>query len=239
MARVTQTAVQDPNSPPIKAWSWSALNQYETCPRQTYLAKVQKVQVPKAAALEKGIRIHEQLESCLGNASIPCPPELMKIEGNLNELRSQGAIPEMEIAFNDKWEPCDWFAKDCWVRIKIDAIIPPKIGGTTAVWDWKSGKVRDDHSEYDQQLELYQLAALLAFPTADYAEAGLIFVEHGVVLECDAPMTRDMIPAAKAKWEARVKPLLSDTTFAPRPSGFACKWCDLGKAAGCEYAKDR
>ena len=235
MARVTQQATPD-TSPPVKAWSWSALNQYETCPRQTFYAKVAKIQVPKAPALEKGIQIHEDLENYLKDASLPCPPHSVKVEQQLKMLRAEGAIAEMELAFDKDWNRCDWFAKNCWARIKIDAIVPPKVGGTVFIWDHKSGKVRDDHEDYDHQLSLYQLAGLLAFPTAETSEAGLLFVEHGVVLECDEVMTRDMIPAAKLKWEARARPLLSDKEFAPRPSGFACKWCDLGKAAGCEYA---
>ena len=237
MARVTQQAVIDKK--PVKAWSWSVLNQYETCPRQTFYAKVMKIQVPKAAALEKGIAIHAELEACLNDHKLPCPPSSIKIARQLEELRQQRAVAELEFAFTDKWEMCDWFSKEAWVRIKVDVLTPPTADGEAKVtiWDWKSGKVRDDHTDYDHQLELYQLAALLAYPTAEVAESGLIFVEHGVVLESDAAMTRDMIPAAKAKWENRVKPLLNDEQFAPRPSGFACKWCDLGRAAGCEYSK--
>jgi len=235
MAKVTQVS-DAPKG--VKAWSWSVLQQYETCPKQTYYSKIQKVQVPKAPALEKGIKIHEELEACLRDHSLSCPELAQPVEVQLERLRMDGAIPELEIAFDKDWNACDWFAPNCWLRIKVDAIVPPTIDGDGRVHiiDWKSGKVRQDHTDYDAQLELYMLAALLMYPTAEQAEASLIFLEHGVVLDGDDVMTRDMIPAAKAKWENRVKPLLSDTTFAPRPSGFACRWCDLGKAAGCEYA---
>ena len=237
MAKVTQ--VSEP-AKGVKAWSWSVLQQYETCPKQTYYSKIEKVQVPKAAALEKGIKIHAELEEALKDHSLPCPELAMPVEVELERLRMNGAVPELEAAFDKDWNPCDWFSPKCWLRVKIDAIVPPVIDDehpTATLVDWKSGKVKQDHTDYDDQLELYQLIALLIYPTAERAESSLIFLEHGVVLEGEHPMTRDQIPAMKEKWEKRVKPLLNDNIFAPRPSAFACKWCDLGKAAGCEYAK--
>ena len=236
MARITQ---KDNTPQKIKAWSFSALSQYNECPRKTYFAKIARIAEPKAPALAKGIAIHEQLENCLKNASIPCPPELMKIETNLNELRSQGAIAELEMAFDKFWNPTGWFDANCWLRVKIDAIIPPKLDGDArvTVWDWKSGKVAEEHSKYDDQLELYQLCALIWYPTAMAANAGMIFVEHGVVIEADEDITRDMIPMLKAKWEDRAKPLLCDEEFSARPSAQACKWCFYSKAKNgdCEY----
>jgi hypothetical protein len=176
------------------------------------------------------------LENCLKNASTSLIPEIEKVADQLSELRSQGAIAELELAFTKDWERCDWFASNCWLRTKIDVIIPPKVGGVVHIRDWKSGKVQEDHTEYDMQLELYQLVGLLAYPTAETAMADLSFVEHGVILEADNIVTRDMIEPLKQKWAERAQPLLSDVEFAPRPSGKACRWCDLGKAAGCEYA---
>jgi hypothetical protein len=46
-----------------------------------------------------------------------------------------------------------------------------------------------------------------------------------------------MVTALKKKWEGRIKALFADDTFAPRPSDFACRFCDYSKEKGgpCEF----
>lgn len=238
MAKITQGIVPSSGPGKIKAWSFSVLQQYNECPAKVKFSKIDKIAEPKAPALERGTLLHSLCETFLTEGS-PVPSELSKIEKQLIELRSLKAIPEAEFAFRSDWSPCSWFDKDCWLRVKADAIVPPLADGNgeARIADFKSGRLREDHSEYDNQLELYALAAFLMYPLAQIVHTELIFIDVGVTLESDRPFTRDMLPALKAKWEAAAKPLLMDETFAPRPSAQACKWCFYAKAknGNCTY----
>lgn len=238
MARITQGTAPS-SERRVKAWSFSTLQQYLECPAKVRFSKLDKIAEPKNQHLERGIALHEQCETFLRDPLAQLPAELAKIHLQLCELRLAHAVPEAEFAFRVDWSPCDWFAKDCWLRVKADAVVPPKADGDgrMLIADFKSGKLREAHAEYDLQLELYALAGFLMYPLAEVVDTQLIFIDAGITLESDAPFTRDMVPHLKQKWEAAAKPLLMDETFSPRPSAQACKWCFYAKAknGNCEY----
>lgn len=239
MAKITQGTLPSSGAGKIKAWSFSVLQQYNECPAKVKFSKLDKVAEPKAEALLRGTALHQLCENYLRGVSQECPTELTKIAAQLRELRDLKAVPEAEFAFRRDWSACGWFDKDCWLRVKADAVIPPMVdgGGEAKIADFKSGKLREDHSEYDKQLELYALAIFLTYPLAQIVHTELIFIDVGVTLESDAPFTRDMVDGLKAKWEEAAKPLLMDEVFAPRPSAQACRWCFYAKAknGNCTY----
>ena len=228
----------------ITSWSFSRWTCYEECPRKAKYKFIDKLPEPKGAALERGTMLHELAEYFLRGIKKTVPKELKLIADVLKKLKKQGALAEAEFAFNKEWKPVDWFAKDTWCRVKADATVLPVLGKdvpTVKIDDFKSGGKADklsfqDNPDYELQLELYALAGLLRYETAEEADASLIFIDHGKVIPVEKRYTRKDIPRLKKLWEKRTKRMLADTVFVPNP-GKACTWCHFRKSKGgpCSY----
>lgn len=202
----------------ITAWSYSRYSAYEQCPFKVKLTAIDKLKEPSSPALENGTAVHAELERYLKVSDAPVPQCAIKLCADVEELKARKAYAELEVCFNDKWEPVDWFAKDAWCRIKVDALV--KEDNYAWVVDFKTGKVRDT---YEPQLELYALAALLMFPTIDTVDVSLLFVDAGKRLD-GCQFTRKDLDMLKAKWTDRVTPMLEDEEFRPTPNQY-CRFC--------------
>lgn len=222
----------------ITAWSFSRWQAYEECPRKAKYKFIDKLPEPQGEALVRGTALHELCEFYLKGIIKKIPPELKLITQQLKELKKAKAVPEAEFAFNRDWKPVDWFAKDAWCRVKADSTILPITGRgtpTVKVDDFKSGKLKPEGSTYDLQLELYALAGLMTYSTAEQADTSLIFIDHGKSVASNS-FTRKDIQKLQAAWERRTKRMLADTKFVPNP-GNACRYCHFKKGNGgpCEY----
>jgi len=207
----------------ITAWSYSRYGVYEQCPLKAKLLYIDKFKEPGSPAMDKGIAVHSELERYLKLPTEPIPQSGIKLCADLEELKARKPYSELEVCFNKDWEPVDWFAKDAWVRIKIDALV--KEGNYCLVVDFKTGRIRDS---YDPQLELYALTALLMFPTIDTVDTSLYFVDAGRKLDGQR-YTRADLDLLKAKWSDRVKAMLTDTIFEATPNQY-CGYCHFRKS---------
>lgn len=242
----------------IKAWSFSRYSTYNQCPRKLKLQAIDRIKEPGNAAMQRGADIHDMAEAYIKGEGRNLPKEL-KLFGDLfRRLRKQykksinGLAVEETWAFTKDWDQTtwnDWIR--CWVRIKLDCAEEDKDGETLIINDWKTGKFRpDQNSTYMEQLELYALAALLLYdhivvvkPRLVYLDNGTVFPEPGSKEEEQLTFNKQDIPKLKKVWAKRVKPMLNDKMFAPKPNRF-CSWCFYRKdntknnGAGrqlCEY----
>ncbi len=223
---------------PFTAWSLSRLKLYEKCPLQARLKHVEKLPETPNAAMARGDRIHKALEAYVKTGG-KVPMDLHAgLHDNIKWLRGQytkrNANAEAELAFDRDWKPVSWFSKDTYVRIKADALyLPKKAADTMKVIDYKTGQIRE--GEYDDTLELYGMSGLVAGAGAT-ANGELWFTDHGVVVPAKKIMTLKDLPKLLKKWDDRVKPMLNDKRFAPRP-GDHCRWCTWSNAKNgpCEY----
>lgn len=119
----------------ITAWSFSRYNLYQQCPGKAKLMYIDKLKEPTSDAMLNGTKKHKELEDWLkGYAPLPSwmHPNLMEFCTRLLTLKPAA---ELEVAFNKNWQPVDWFAKDAWARIKIDAL--SRTGTHVEILDWK------------------------------------------------------------------------------------------------------
>lgn len=228
----------------ITAWSFSRYSTYKQCPLKLKLSAIDRIREPSNEAMERGAKIHDLAEGYIKGMGRTLPPELKLFKDEFKRLRAQykkkinGMVVEDTWAFTSDWTETQWNDWiNCWVRIKLDCA-HHEDGETLIISDWKTGKFRVEmNEEYVEQLELYALAALILHEHIETVKPRLVYLDQGTIYppaEQELIFTRADIPKLKKLWAKRVKPMLSDKTFAPRPND-KCRWCfyrSSNKAAG-------
>lgn len=227
----------------VTSWSFSRWSDYKKCPAHFKFKHLDKLKEPPNPAMERGSAIHKLAEDYVLGVKKTLPKELSLFKDEFKALKAQKIkFVEENWSFTRDWQLTEWNNwANCWLRVKLDvAYIHPEHNVIVPI-DHKTGKPRDDkNAEYELQLELYGLAALVQQPSVAAASPRLWYLDHGVVYpdpeEREIEFTQKDVPALKKKWETRVKPMFTDKTFKPTP-GDACRWCHYRKSNGgpCKY----
>ena len=214
----------------IKAWSYSAYNLWKQCPLKYKYQKFDKLPQKESIYLKKGLLWHEKAEFYLKGKIKRIPKELIKLKDDFKcLLEDYENFPEEQWAFDENLELCSWFAKECWMRIKIDNRVMN--GDAALVIDFKTGKMRDG---YEEQLELYAFATFLKFPEVNKVITELWYLDHGTIVggkfDPKAVFYRDKdFERLKILWFKKVKPMFNEKRFNPKVSRL-CDWCDYQNA---------
>ena len=218
----------------ITAWSYSRYNDYKQCPLKAKFKHVDKLKEPGSPAMDRGSAIHKLAENFLKGLVRALPAELKTFGAFFRALKKLNPAVEQDWAFTANWVQCGWFDVVAWCRVKVDATAYDTVTKRVRVVDHKTGRFNPDHPD---QLSLYAVAAFEVFPDADAADCELWYLDHplcvGGPLENPVRKTfqRAEAQALKKDWEKRVKPMLADTRFAPRPND-RCRWCWFRKDNG-------
>lgn len=209
----------------------------------------------KAPALQRGIEIDTAISDVLdpvtrddarditGLVAAPKAREAIvkMIEGTVHTV----LLTKHQISLNDKWEPLPKFTKGPWFWGELDVLLKNLKKKLAKVVDWKTGGLDKKtgavraHPKYEEQLEIYGVAVLCTEPQIDKVEAQLVFVDatppNNPIVTAPT-LFRKSLEKLKKKLEGRIKPMMSDTVFAPRP-GYYCGWCSYQKSKGgpCPY----
>jgi hypothetical protein len=217
---------------PITAWSFSRLGVYEQCPFKFKLVYVDGLKEPGSAAMDRGKAIHAEGEAYLKNADAALPDSYKLLAVEMEELRASKALSELEITFTADWGPTGWFDDNAWLRIKIDALLEKD--GKVQIIDFKTGKNRGG---YEDQLELYALAALIMYPDAKEISAELWFLDSGEIIGTShGAYSHTDVNDLKKKWLQRSNKMFIDTLWSPRANQY-CRWCHFRKENNgpCQY----
>lgn len=227
----------------ITAWSFSRYNTYAQCPLRARLLYIDKRKEPGSPAMERGNDIHKLAEGYIKGQLPRLPKELALFRTSFTALRAafrKGAVAVEETwAFRRDWTRTTWDDwNGCWLRVKLDAA--HVVGDEVMVIDFKTGKFSPQYNldQYLEQLDLYALASLLVHPDKTVTP-WLHFLDQDVVYPAtDQPRvyTPKDLPRLKREWEKKIKPMLNDRKFAPRPSNM-CRFCSFRKDNGgpCQY----
>lgn len=198
--------------------------------------------------MERGADIHNKAEDYLKGKLTKLPVELKLFEGLFKELKKQykkkisGMTVEDTWALTKDWAQTTWNDwTGCWIRIKLDCAHHLD-DEHLIISDWKTGKFRPElNEEYMEQLELYALGALILHPHVKVVEPRLVYLDEGKTYPSGSggetiTYDRSDINELKKTWEKRVKPMMNDTRFAPRPND-KCKWCHFSASKGgpCKF----
>ena len=223
----------------ITAWSYSRYNMWKQCPLKLKLSAIDRIKEPGNEAMQRGDTIHKAAEAYIKGTVAKLIPELKLFKKEFDVLRKQykksinGMVVEDSWSFTKDWTETSWNDwVGCWVRIKLDCAHHLD-EDTMVVTDWKTGKFRQEMNEdYLEQLELYALAALVlhphlmrVIPRLAYTDLGFFYPETGK----EKVYTPADIPRLKKLWDKRVKPMMNDKIFAPKPNNF-CGWCHYRKS---------
>jgi CRISPR/Cas system-associated exonuclease Cas4 (RecB family) len=217
----------------LVAWSYSRLSSFETCPRKFWNESVAKtVPFVKSEQALYGDLVHKCFELYFKDAK-PLPLNLKHWTPTLQFIASAPGEKTIEarIALNKDYEFVEWRAKDAWLRVKSD--LTQVHGPYAAVWDWKTGKPRDD----DDQLKLNAAVTFLLDPDIQEISMAYLWLQTKTVTKLK--MTQ---PEAVEFWGeilprvAKYQDAHDKNEFPPRPC-FLCRgWCPVKT---CEFHESR
>lgn len=215
----------------VLPWSYSTLTSFETCPRRYYLTKISKqVKEPQGEALIYGNEVHKALEKDLkGEQALPTKFASFAPLVNAIKALPGKRLVEQSFGLDVNLRPVSFFAKDCWVRGKIDLLV---VGTTTAAAiDWKTGKMKSDLD----QMKLFAAAALQDHPYLQSVRTGFAWLHDQKLQRED--FKREDTPAIWGEFIVRVQRMENAAKtgdFPPNPSGLCRKWCPVGNQL-CEF----
>lgn len=230
----------------FRSWSFTAWAAWYECPLAAALSRIDKLDkhLPQGPALIRGRELDEATERFITKRDAKLHPELMPAKTLLTQWRNvkpAEKVVQENWGYNSAWEPVsstDW--DNCKLRIKLDF---GHLKGTHLdIWDAKTGKYREEQNDkYEMQLDLYIAGAFAQIPHLETATARLLYTDFNIVFPEPAAKlrvyTRAEAEAMQKAWDRRVKPMLADRSFKPKPS-FRCRYCNFrkgGPVGGCKY----
>lgn len=217
------------------AWSYSALDSFETCPWRHYLTKVSKQVVePQTEALTWGNQVHKALElriksrTDLPSNMVQWEPLAARLD---NSARAPGAVVETEqrMALNAEYRPTTYFAEDVWVRSITDITIVRE--DRAFIGDYKTGAPKPDSA----QLRLTAAVTMHHKPYVNSVTNSFIWLKTNTLTterftRADLPTIWQEFAPRVQRFEAAIK----ENKFPKRPSGLCKKWCPVPLSM-CEH----
>jgi hypothetical protein len=229
--------------PPIKAWSFSRLLNFEQCPYRTYLQDVVKSPRPptdEKSPLVRGQEMHEEIENYLQNkgaltARTSKPRTLEHIDYCKAMFEDGKASVEEDWGFDNQWGTVGWFDENVWLRVKCDVVLhlDDEAGQIT---DWKSGKSMGKEVRNMQQGQLYAAGMFMRNPELQLIDAVFVFLDEDKIIPLKT-FKREKLSYYIQRFEERANVLTTCTDFRPKPNRMNCRWCDFGpyKTKACAH----
>lgn len=219
----------------INTWSFSRLQDYESCPYKAWLKHAERIPDPRPSpAADRGTAIHELAEKYLRGQIDPLPVELVKFKDEFESLRNGGQqlMLEEEWGFDREWSPCEYRGKDTWGRVKADCVVP-KTETTGVVIDFKTGKKFGNEIKHGEQLQVYALSTFLRHPEWTRITAELWYLDVDDLSSISVTRKTAMERYLKV-YDRRFRKMTDATEFPAKPNIVSCKWCPYGDTGHCD-----
>ena len=211
------------------AWSHTALDTFENCPKQFFEVRVAK-RWPFEATQEMqwGRDVHKKFENFLLRDT-PLSADLKAHEDFLSWYKAlPGALAgEERIALNNRMQDCGYFDKDVWYRGQVDA--RKRTETTSYILDHKTGKVKNDYT----QLKGFAMHEFLTQPQIQTVRVEYYWTQirgaNGEVYE------RSQLPELIAHFTPKLHRFADaflTGVFPPKQSGLCAGWCPV---TNCEF----
>lgn len=219
-----------PKSPQGKPFScsFSALNQFETCPAQ-YAAQrfYGTTKSEDTAATIWGTRVHKALENRVLHDE-PLGKDFQQYEKYASAIIKAPGITkcEYQMAFDIQMQPVDWFAPTAWVRGVADVLQYDPARQRVNCLDYKTGKIKDD----DTQLKMFACFASILYPDAEEFNCKYIWLKFDQITGA-VYKKEDVGPiwGGIANRIFKVMECWETQNFPCRPSGLCRGWCPVSE----------
>lgn len=211
----------------MKAWSYSSLKKFKTCPRQYYEVRVAKnFKEPESTeATLYGKEFHKAAEEYVRDG-VPLPPAFNYAKNQLDTLRNlEGEkFCEYEMGLTKDLEPCGFFDPQAWCRGVADLLVINREKGIARCVDYKTGKSMKYADT--EQLQLMALMIFKHFPEVRKVKGGLLFVVANGFRKDDYDVADE-----HAYWRpwmqtvSRLETAHSSGVWNPNPSGLCKRHC--------------
>lgn len=204
------------------SWSYSALKNFETCPRRYHAYNVAKdVVEPQSEAIRHGHAVHQAFDARVAKGT-KLPLGMGMYEPLLAQLSAAEGetYTERKLALTSEFAPSTFFSKQAWFRIVLDYTNIK--GGRATVIDYKTGKPSED-------LTQLQLAAATMFAHDKHIErvkSALVFVAYDQIER--AEFVRDDLTEIWGEVLPRVARLVDARQrqdYPPKPGGLCRRFC--------------
>lgn len=211
------------------AWSFSALQTFETCPKKYWHEKIKKdVRQSKSTVGDYGIEAHKAFENRLLKGR-DLPLDLQHHEPVLAKIAAapgQG-MPEQKLAINRDFQPTGFFDKDVWLRAIIDYA---KLNDNVCLLiDHKFGKMKDDFD----QVELLAATFSCFKPEVELYSAAYYWAKEKKLTR--KKITQGDLPEIWEKFikrQERLQLAVKHDEFPANPNGLCRRYCAV---KSCPY----
>lgn len=202
-------------------WTYSQLDNFETCPRKFYHLKVARdIVEPPSTHAEWGTRVHTAFEEWIKNGS-PLPEGMTQWQSLAEKLAKLPGekLCEQKMALDKNFQPTDW--KTSWTRGIADLLVVHKDRAVVA--DYKTGKRKPT-----EQLDLYAAYTFAHYPQVKVVTTAFVWLKDRKIDKKE--VTRDEVPIVWSGFLPRVRKLESAyerDSWPERPSGLCRAYCPV------------
>ena len=210
------------------AWSFSALDSFETCPKRYWHLNVARdIKEEENEAMRFGSYAHKAFEHRLKEGT-PLPIDLKHHEKLLARLAGARGThyTEQRLALNRDFEPTGWWDSDVWVRAITDYTIVD--GDKGATFDWKFGRQKDGFD----QINLVSVILFSYFEELQIISGAYYWAKDKQVRRDE--VTRLAIPEVWNSLLPRVEVMedaYRNTDYPAKPSGLCKRHCPVRPAS--------
>ncbi len=215
------------------AWSHTALDNFENCPKQYHAVKILK-RYPFQDTPETvwGRQVHKQFENYLLYGT-PLQADLVTHQEFLDRFKAQpGELAgEERMALDTQLRQCGYFDEtvQVWYRGQVDARKRDRARGFSHILDHKTGKVKNDFT----QLKGFAMWEFLTQP--DIHTVKVEFYWTQIKAANGETYTREQLPEMLRFFAAKLHRYADahlTNTFPPKQSGLCNGWCPV---TDCEF----
>ena len=217
-----------PTASKIPAWSFSALSQFETCPKQFWHMRIKRdFKDSGNENSEFGKHVHDSIAKYfLKGTKLPTDIVYVKpIVDVYKKAAFRETMIELKLAINPKFKPVAWMGHDVYCRAIVDAAFVQ--GPRALLVDWKTGKMKPDSEA--TQLKLSAVMFMLHEEEVEDVTMRYVWLLNGGKTTT-FKMSRKDIPAVWNELAPRLKRYQhahAHDDFPANPSGLCRKYCPI------------
>lgn len=207
------------------AYSYSAIKEFSQCHRKYYENRVLKRwPFSKTDAILYGEEVHKALEDYVGSGiALGKHSRFKDIADSWINLPGEKRV-EFKMALDHSLQPCDFFAKDVYLRGIADIVVLNHAKNMAYIGDYKTGGAKYPDKD---QLELMALMIFRYFPEITHVKAALLFVVHDIIITVE--YHKKYAKPTWTKWVGKINEIEAAHeagVWNEKPTAL-CPWCPV------------